>query len=163
MAPYGRYMTIGSLVIRPLEERPEAAQILAQWFHDEWPEYHKGRSLPDIASRFRLVPESQQTLIAEVDSQVVGTASLRGAWEAAPEIPPPWVGGLYVRTEFRGKGIGLALIDAIVDLAAADGEPVIHVSIYADPASYIRRGWRVIGTVFAGDENVTVLRIDTGA
>jgi GNAT superfamily N-acetyltransferase len=156
-------MTIDAMVIRPLEERPDAARILAEWFVDEWPEYHKGRSLPDIASRFRLNPESQQTLIAEVDGEIVGTASLRGMWEAAPDIPPPWIGGLYVRPEFRKKGVGMALVQAVIGLAAADGKPVIHVSVHVDPASYIRRGWRVIGTVFSGEENVTVLRIDTGA
>lgn len=156
-------MTLGSVAIRPLSERPDAAQTLAAWFVEEWPEYHKGRSLPDIASRFRLVPESQQTLIAELDGEVVGTVSLRGQWEAAPEIPPPWIGGLYVRPELRGQGVGMALVDAAIDLAAADGQPVIHVSVRVDPASYIRRGWRVVGTVFAGDENVTVLRFDSSA
>jgi GNAT superfamily N-acetyltransferase len=156
-------MTIGFPVVFPLEERPEAAQLLSEWFSTEWPEYHKGRSLPDVASRFKLIPDQQNTLIAEIDGEIIGTVSLRGPWEAAPEIPPPWIGGLFVAAEHRNKGIGMALIDAAVEKAGADGHPTVHLSVRVDPASYIRRGWRMVGTVFVGDENVSVLRIETGA
>jgi GNAT superfamily N-acetyltransferase len=156
-------MTIGFPAVRPLEERPEAAQMLVEWFSTEWPEYHKGRSLPDVASPFKLVPDQENTLIAEIDDEIVGTVSLRGPWEAAPEIPPPWIGGLFVVPERRNQGIGMALIDAAVAKARDDGHPTVHLSVRVDPASYIRRGWRVVGTVFAGDENVTVLRIETDA
>jgi len=156
-------MTIDSPAVRPLEERPEAEQLLAEWFSVEWPEYHKGRSLPDVASRFKLIPDLQHTLIAEVDGELVGTVSLRESWEAAPEIPPPWIGGLFVVPGYRNQGIGMALVDAAVAEARDEGHSTIHLSVRVDPASYIRRGWQVVGTVFVGDENVTVLRIETGA
>ena len=161
--PYCRYMTIGALAIRPLEERPEADALLAEWFAAEWSEYHRGRSLPDVASRFRLVPDVQQTLVAEIEGEIVGTVTLRGRWEAAPEIPPPWVGGLYVVPQRRGKGIGMALVDAAVAAATTEGHSVVHMSVRVDPVSYIRIGWEVVGTVFVGDENVTVLRTETCA
>lgn len=156
-------MTIGALTIRPLEARPDAAAELAERIFAEWPEYHRGRTLPDVASRFRLVPDMQRTLIAEIEGEVVGTVALRGAWEVAPEIPPPWVEGLYVVPEHRGQGIGLALVDAAVRAAADAGDEEAHISVRVDPASYIARGWKVVGAVSVGDENVTVLRIDTGA
>jgi len=156
-------MTIGVPAVRPLEERPEALELLAEWFSAEWPEYHKGRSLPDVSSRFKLIPDQQHTLIAEVDGELVGTVSLRGRWEPAPEIPPPWIGGLFVAPDYRNQGIGMALVDAAVSEAKDEGHPAVHLSVRVDPASYTRRGWRVVGTVFAGDENVTVLRIETGA
>jgi len=156
-------MTIGALSIRPLGERPEAAPLLAEWFATEWPDYHRGRSLPDVASRFRLIPDVEQTLIAEIEGEMVGTVALRGTWEAAPEIPPPWIGSLFVAPQHRGLGIGVALVDAAVIAAGEAGHSAAHISIRVDPASYICRGWRVVGTVFVGDESVTVLRIEIPA
>lgn len=156
-------MTLGALVIRPLEERPAAASLLAKWFIDEWPEYHRGRSLPDVASRFRLSPDVLQTLVAELGDEVVGTVALRGPWEAAPDIPAPWIGGLFVIPDHRGQGIGMSLVDAAIDAATEAGYPFAHMSVRVDPAAYIRRGWRVVATVFAGGESVTVLRAETGA
>ncbi len=150
------------MAIRSLEERPDAAGRLAEWFVAEWPDYHRGRSLPDVASRFRLVPDVQQTLIAEIDGEVVGTVALRGPWEVVPDIPPPWIGGLYVVPQHRGAGIGMALVEAAIAEAAGEGHADVHISVRVDPASYVLRGWRIVGTVFAGDENVTVLRIETG-
>jgi GNAT superfamily N-acetyltransferase len=156
-------MTTRSLVIRSLEERPDAAGLLAEWFVAEWPEYHRGRSLPDVASQFRLVSDVQHTLIAEIENEVVGMVALRGRWEAAPEIPSPWIGGLFVVPQHRGQGIGKALVEAATAEAVAAGQPIVHMAIRVDPESYIRRGWRVVGTVFSGDESVTVLRLETGS
>ncbi len=161
--PYRRDMTTRSLAIRSLEQRPDAAGLLAEWFVAEWPEYHRGRSLPDVASQFRLVSDVQHTLIAEIADEVVGTVALRGRWEAAPEIPSPWIGGLFVVPQHRGQGIGKALVEAATAEAVAAGQPIVHMAIRVDPGSYIRRGWRVVGTVFSGDESVTVLRFETGS
>jgi len=161
--PYRHDMTTRSLVIRSLEERPDAAGLLAEWFVAEWPEYHRGRSLPDVASQFRLVSDVQHTLIAEIENEVVGMVALRGRWEAAPEIPSPWIGGLFVVPQHRGQGIGKALVEAATAEAVAAGQPIVHMAIRVDPESYIRRGWRVVGTVFSGDESVTVLRLETGS
>jgi len=154
-------MTIGSLQFHALEERPEAASLLSEWFVDDWPGYHRGRSLPDVASRFRLVPDVIETLVAELEDEVVGTVALRGSWEAAPEIPPPWLGGLYVVSEHRGEGIGMALVEAAVRLADARGYDAVHLAVRIDPASYLARSWRFVGTISFGEENVTVLSRDT--
>lgn len=161
--PYRRDMTTRSLVIRSLEERPDAAGLLAGWFVAEWPEYHRGRSLPDVATQFRLVSDAQQTLIAEIAHEVVGTVALRGRWEAAPEIPSPWIGGLFVVPQHRGQGIGRALVEAAIAEATEAGQPIVHMAVRVDPGFYIRMGWRVVGNVVSGDESVTVLRFETGS
>lgn len=155
-------MAPGAPVIRLLEERPDASAVLAEWFMAEWPDYHRNRSLADVASRFRLSPQGQETLIAELDGELVGTVAIRGTWETAPEIPPPWIGGLFVAPEHRGRGIGMALIDAAVRAVAARGDDTVHMAIRVDPSSFEQRGWRIVGTVFAGDDQVTVVRRSTG-
>lgn len=156
-------MSRATLTIRSLDDRPEAAVELADWYEDEWPGYHRGRSLEDAASRFRLVPDVQQTLIAELDGELVGTVAVRGPWEAAPEIPPPWIGGLFVVPVHRGRGIGMSLVEAAVNCAADLGHDSAHMAVRVDPTSYLRRGWVEVGRIVAGDESVTVLRIDSHA
>ncbi len=161
LIPYGRDMTTRALAIRSLEERTDAAAVLAEWFIAEWPQYHRRRSLPDVASQFRLVSDVQQTLIAEIGDEVVGTVAVRGRWEAAPEFPSPWIGGLFVVPQHRNQGIGSALVEAAIAEATVAGHSVVHMAVRVDPASYISRGWQVVGTVFAGEESVTVLRFET--
>ncbi len=114
-----------------------------------------------MASRLRLVPDVQQALIAELFGELVGSVSVRGTWDAVPEVAPPWIGGLFVVPAHRGEGIGMALVEAAVACAADLGNSVAHMAVRVDPESFFRRGWEEVGTIVAGDEVVTVLRIDT--
>ena len=61
------------------------------------------------------------------------------------------------------EGIGTALVEAAIAEATEAGQPIVHMAIRVDPGFYIRRGWRVVGNVFSGDESVTVLRFETGS
>jgi GNAT superfamily N-acetyltransferase len=145
------------IVIRPLEERPGAAAQLAEWFKAQWPDYHRGRTLGDISSLLRL-RDVQQTLIAEIGGELVGTVAIRKSWSDAPDIPGPWLGGLLVMPEHRHAGIGMALVDAACEAAFAAGYPTIHVAIRDGVAAYEARGWEMVGTMMTGTEAVTVLK-----
>lgn len=128
----------------------------------EWPEYHKGKTLGDVSSMFRL-RDVQQTLIGEIDGEIVGTVAIRNTWSDAPEIDTPWIGGLFVKPEFRGRGIAMALVDAATAHAFGNGHRTIHVAVREGSEGYVSRGWSVVGTMMTRKEAVTVLRLDAGA
>ena len=152
-------MERGAVAIRPLEERPDGAGQLAEWFMAEWPEYHRGKTLADVSSMFRL-RDVQQTLIAELDGEIVGTVAVRNSWSDAPEIDTPWLGGLFVTPAFRGQGIARLLVDAAIACVFDAGHSAVHVALRDDVAGYEARGWKIIGTMTTGEERVTVLRLD---
>lgn len=145
--------------IRSLEERPNGAGLLAEWFMAEWPEYHRGKTLGDVSSMFRL-RDTQRTLIAEIDGEIVGTIAIRNSWSDAPEIQTPWLGGLFVKPAYRRQGIAHELVDAALEAVWAAGHPAVHIALREGVDGYAARGWQVIGTMMTGDEAVTVLRHD---
>ncbi len=147
------------VVIRPLEERPGAAALLAEWFMAEWPEYHRGKTLGDVSSMFRL-RDVQQTFIAELDDEIIGTVALRNSWSDAPQIETPWVGGLFVRPSDRGQGVAMALVDAACAHAFSSGHESVHIAVRDGADSYEQRGWKMVGTMMTDTESVTVLRCD---
>lgn len=149
------------VVIRPLEERPDAAVLLAEWFMAEWPQYHRGKTLGDVSSVFRL-RDVQQTFIAERDGEVVGTVALRKSWSDAPQISTPWVGGLFVRPKDRRRGVAMALVEAACQHAFSLGHEAVHVAVRQGVNGYESRGWTMIGTMKTRDEMVTVMRRDIG-
>jgi GNAT superfamily N-acetyltransferase len=147
------------VVIRPLAERPGAAAQLAEWFIAEWPEYHRGKTLGDVSSMFRL-RDVQETFIAELDGEIIGTVALRKSWSDAPQIGTPWIGGLFVRPSERGKGVAMALVDAACAHAFSTGHQTVHIAVRDGADSYEHRGWSLVGTMNTGRESVTVLRRD---
>lgn len=97
----------------------------------------------------RVVSDAQnRILVAEVDGAVVGNAGLhlmtrRRAHSAGL--------GMAVREEYRGRGVGSALLDAIIDLADNWYNIVrLELQVYTDnePAVrlYERRGFAIEGT-----------------
>ena len=147
------------VVIRPLAERPGAAAQLAEWFIAEWPEYHRGKTLGDVSSMFRL-RDVQETFIAERDGEIIGTVALRKSWSDAPQIDTPWIGGLFVRPSDRGLGVAMALVDAACAHAFSTGHEAVHIAVRSEADSYEHRGWNLVGTMVAGEESVIVLRRD---
>jgi GNAT superfamily N-acetyltransferase len=147
------------VAIRPLEERPEAAGMLAEWFMAEWPEYHRGKTLGDVSSMFRL-RDVQQTFIAEEEDEIIGTVALRNSWSDAPGIDTPWIGGLFVRPTDRGHGVAMALVEAACQHAFRLGHESVHVAVREGIHGYEERGWKNVGTMMTGSEAVTVLRRD---
>ena len=147
------------VVIRRLEERPAAAAQLAEWFMVEWPEYHRGKTLGDVASVLRL-RDAQETFIAEQGGELIGTVAVRNSWNDAPDIHTPWIGGLFVRPASRGRGVAKALVEAACEYAFSTGHESLHMAVRAGSEGHQRRGWRLIGTMMTGSDSVAVLRRD---
>lgn len=142
-----------------MEERPGAAAQLAEWFRAEWPDYHRGKTLGDVSSMFRL-RDIQQTLIAEIDGELVGTVAIRKSWSDAPQITTPWLGGLLVTPKHRHAGVGMALVNAACEAAFRSGHSAVHVAVRDAADAYEEAGWKMVGTMMTGNEAVTVLRRD---
>ena len=83
-------------------------------------------------------------LVAKADGEPIGTCLL-----AESEIEPnhdvsPWLAGLFVVPEYRGKGVGAALVRAIEDQARQ--RELSRVYLYTTHAVgfYKRLGWKVM-------------------
>ena len=93
-----------------------------------------------------------------VASNVLGSVSLI----ATDDLPgfdhlTPWLASLFVVPAGRGRGVGAALIEAAVELAAARGDDVLHLFTPGHEAYYLERGWRTITRVELGAQTATVM------
>ncbi|GIU17428.1 MULTISPECIES: GNAT family N-acetyltransferase [unclassified Shewanella] len=93
---------------------------IAKWYSDEWGYIGEGRSTEQLELKLRdyLNHDSQPLIILALDNnKLMAAAQLRfHEMDIYPEREH-WLGGVYVASEHRGKGIAHALVSAIIDKA----------------------------------------------
>ena len=138
--------------IRPA--RPEDAEALRQIYN---------REVSSSTVTFDLVPrtlEDQLTwqlarsgahavLVAEIDDEVVGFASL-SPYRDRPAYNSTVEDSIYVRSDQRGRGVGHTLLSALVATAAQHGFHTVIARIVGDHeasiALHASLGFTVVGT-----------------
>lgn len=133
-----------------LADHLEAIPTLVQWFRAQWPEYFAGRTLEDIAMDFRHEANRDGLpvrLLAYADGELAGTVTFREY--AMSELPEyrPGLGGLYVLSQCRKRGIGGELIRAGTNLARKQGFERTYAITFAAKGIMERQGWKQVGEV----------------
>jgi GNAT superfamily N-acetyltransferase len=134
------------------------AALRARWGDDAAPDD------PDLQGRLAawMAAEGDRRTIwlASVDGEPVGLASLfeylRMPSPSRPDARWGYVGNMFVRAEFRDRGIGAALLKAITDVADARG--YARLILRPTPRSipfYTRAGFLVPDDT-AGDDRLLV-------
>jgi GNAT superfamily N-acetyltransferase len=144
-----------------LADYPEVIPTLVHWFRAQWPEYYAGRTLADIAQDFYL--EAQRSglpvrLVAFADGELAGTITLRE--QAASTLPEyhPGLGGLFVGEQYRGRGIGTALVKAGTDVAREQGYKKVYATTVTARGILERLGWKLVREVLHNDEQLVLYR-----
>jgi predicted N-acetyltransferase YhbS len=121
------------------ESLPEvAARIHAQWFADK-----AGHTEEGMLARMRKGKRAEVPigLAAFVDGALAGTVSLVESDLEERKDLTPWLAGLLVFPEFRGLGVGTALVWELVRSARQAG--CARFYLYTDkPEFYERLGWQ---------------------
>lgn len=147
-----------------LADRPEDLDELARWHHDEWSQLRGGESLHECRRGLEATMTRDGfpvTVVAVDDDRLLGSASLvESAMETRPELTP-WLAGVYVDAGERGRGIGSALIERIIDEAAVRDFDEIYLFTTEYAAWYERFGWETIDDDHYHGFEVTVMRLDS--
>jgi len=102
-------------------------------------------------------------LVALINGKPVGTASLipddmeGGRMSRSIHILTPWLADLFVIPEYRGKGIGSALINRIESEAGRLGYGMIYLYTEDCTSLYDSLGWVVREITRYADLDVTVM------
>lgn len=150
-------------VIITTADRPDLVPTVACWlWHEFW--RHDGYTPEQTqavvaASLARSGPP--QTFVLLVDGEPIGTATL--AAEDLDERPDltPWLAGVFVVPEARGRGYVAHLIAAVEAVCRAAS--ITTVWLYTNTAEhvYTRAGWHTADTVPRhGKRPVTLMRRD---
>lgn len=134
--------------VKHLAEHPDAIPTLAAWVHGQWAHWMPPDTTLETLSRAfekRTVPgQIPETFIAVEDSKPLGTASLVAHDLAERRDLSPWLAAVYVAPAFRNRGIGSALVRAVMDEALALGVDELYLFTPDKVSFYSRLGWKVL-------------------
>jgi GNAT superfamily N-acetyltransferase len=136
---------VPAVVIRTAD-RPDLVPVVARWLWDAFSR-HSGRPLEHVQERVAASTATcgpPQTFVLLVDDEPVGTASLVAHdLDTRPDLTP-WLAGVFVVPEARGRGHARHLIETVE--AAGRAAAIRSLWLYTRAAEriYARAGWRTV-------------------
>ena len=131
-----------------LVEHPEYIPQLAQWLFEEW-DAILGEKTPEARLKKLNAHMNRDQLpiawVAHANGQLLGTASLRVHDLEGHEDLTPWLGGVFVASPFRRRGIGAALCATVEDAARTRAVQTLYLFTLDKQTWYARLGWTMLG------------------
>ncbi len=138
------------MLINYLADYPQYLSTVAGWVFDEWGWELPGSTLESIRAEFSLYLNHDRiplTMLALVETQPVGTASIFLHDMDTRMDLTPWLAAVYVLPEFRGQGIGSQLVRAIEGAALRLQLGRLYLFTPDRAPFYARLGWSVLESV----------------
>jgi N-acetylglutamate synthase-like GNAT family acetyltransferase len=136
---------MNDIAIHSLAEHVHAIPSIADWFYEEWREIYGHGCQAAVRTRIESWATEDRIptgLVAVANGRVIGTVALK---EQELQLQySPWLAGLFVRSEFRGRGVGQMLVRAAEKTAAALGVQELFLYTPQSQAFYEGLGWRVL-------------------
>lgn len=150
----------GIVEIRFLAECPEFVSTVARWLFEEFGYLNPGasRERAEIRIRQRLhTTGCPVTFIALDDGTPIGTARLvKNDLELCPHLSP-WLAGMFVLSQHRGRGHGARLANTAADHARRSGNVKLHLFTPDHEAFFSKLGWVESQTLLHHQVRVSVI------
>lgn len=156
-----------SITTKPLSAAPEWLEQVAAWHHQECERQGLTSSYELRLSRLKAHLQLKRfpyTLLAFTQNQLIGCVSLvqyhlqNISSQPATDVPV-WLSNLYIERSQRKKGLGEALISAVLHYLKCLGYTECWLTADECTAYYQKRGWQVIRQVQLGGKAVNVMQI----
>jgi GNAT superfamily N-acetyltransferase len=132
--------------IEYLWDHPALIPELARLHHAQWSYLRPGETLAERTARLAScrgrggVPS---VVVALEDGRLLGSAMLVGNDMSTRPVLSPWLAGVYVVDDCRGRGYGSALVKRIETEAALAGANRLYLYTPDAQGFYERLGWAV--------------------
>jgi GNAT superfamily N-acetyltransferase len=144
-------------------DRHDLANLVANWL---WSEFHR-QSVTSLADIETLVQTSvdagrslPRTFVLMIDGEPVGTASLaENDLDTRPDLNP-WLAGVFVVENARGRGLAAHLVHAVEAEAVAQGYRTLWLYTRTAEHVYARLGWRTTDYVERKERQYALMRRD---
>ncbi|MDY6968256.1 MAG: GNAT family N-acetyltransferase [Spirochaetota bacterium] len=150
--------------IELLKNFPDYTPILAFWAFMEW---YRNRAISfNLIIQFYRNCENDNKLpicwVAVEDGIPVGMVTLKKNALWSRKDLNPWLVTLYILPEFRGRGIGVKLINTLIDKSLEMGYKRLYLFTdqnknYDLCSYYAKRGWRFLGNAMDNDYSDTMI------
>jgi GNAT superfamily N-acetyltransferase len=138
------------MLITYLADYPQYLSVVAGWIFDEWGWEMPRSTMGSIQAEFSVHLNCDRiplTMLALVETQPVGTASISLHDMDTRMDLTPWLAAVYVLPEFRGQGIGSQLVRVIEEVATRLQLERLYLFTPDREAFYARLGWSVLETI----------------
>ena len=155
---------MGRFKIVAVSDRPDLAPLVATWRVEAFFSEPGGYSVEEMTALILASPVGpEETFVLFDHGRPVGTAGVvHGDLDTRPDLTP-WLAGVFVQPEFRGRGYATALIRRAEAFAAAACVPVLWLYTLSAEPFYARLGWQRVGVEREGDQDVVLMRRSLGA
>ena len=145
-----------------LAECPQYLPVCANWFFNEW-DKQKGRTIDEILYRTKHtvcrsgIPQIHVALDKDLP---VGMFSIWNNDLVNRQDLSPWLAGLYVAPDYRGRGVGRSLQQKCIETARECGYEKLY--LYTEHENYYEKtGWEFMETApLHGGEFVRIYQFD---
>jgi polyamine oxidase len=159
---------VSGVQIEDFAAHRELGRVLAEWHVDEFGHLYDADAWNlDVAQREFDDMASDGTLPATwvaFDGEGRGDGDLLGSVSLLPtddlagfESLTPWLASLYVVPSARGRGIGSALVQTVLDAARRLGHERVHLFTPDQEPYYLDRGWRTVDRADVGGRHAAVM------
>jgi GNAT superfamily N-acetyltransferase len=129
-----------------LAKRSDLVPIITKWLWREWWE-NRGLTAEEtkaMYSKGQVEVGPPQTLILLADDVPVGTASLAlQDLEERPDLTP-WLAGVFIIPEMRGRGFAYRLLEAFDEACYAASIDTAWLYTSNAERLYLKAGWQVV-------------------
>jgi len=151
-----------TITIELLQSHAHHVPTLAHWHFDEWKHLYEDWKLDAVQADLEAhategVPT---TLVALCDGDVIGSASLIDNDLRGYEHLNPWLASLYVRSDWRGKGVGSRLVEAALAHARKIGLTRLYLFTPDQREFYLAKGFVDLQAADANGQPVFILYCD---
>jgi GNAT superfamily N-acetyltransferase len=150
------------LTIVSTSDRPDLEPLIANWlWHEFWRGADHSYEATLAAVRHSVTARPMpRTFILLADDEPVGTASLAADdLEERPDLTP-WLAGVFVAPEARGRGYAGRLVAAVEQEARAGAFPTLWLYTNKAERIYARAGWRTVEIVQHRGKPFALMRRD---
>lgn len=129
-----------------LADHPGYTTELAGLHFEEWNYLRPGESLEERTERLRASSGKTMpaVIIAIIDRELVGSAMLVENDLTSRTDLTPWLAGVYVKPQYRGRGIAKALVSRVAELAASQSFTTIYLYTPTSSLIYEKWGWNIV-------------------
>jgi len=147
-----------------LASYPALIPELTELLFAEWQDLYlaAGLSQTDLAAALqeRAVRDSLPLTLVAVDQngQLVAAGSIKLSEDGTRVGLSPWLGGIYVKAQYRGLGLGAQIVTALEQKAREQGVSRLYLSADSAVNFYQKLGWQVLDRVDSLDvRNVALM------
>ena len=149
--------------IESIADHLDVVEMLARWQWDEWGRPEFGGSLESWTAGLRertrrdAIPTSYVAL--DDAGTLLGGLTLVEHEMSTHRDLTPWVAGVFVRPDMRGRGVGSALMRYVMGAATQMGFSRLYLYTESARGFYERLGWQAIAEDVYEGQPVTIMMV----